>query len=416
MQKDPHERRRQRQQRAQQREKEQKKQKKWLIVLGAAALIVLIAVLALIMTRCDGANEPAPTQPQQQVQQTSDEITSIRLTFGGDLTVTDEVVAAGGPEYNYTETFIDVAHLFGDSDLTALNFEGLLYGSPYGTAGNGSAPQELVQALDKAGVDLLQVANSYSLNNGLAGLSATLDGVRQAGMEPVGAYANRKQLQRNKGFTICNVNGIRVAFVAFTKGMGGYSIPQENAGCVNVLYTDYNDNYQTVDKEGIEKILSAVEEEKPDITVALLHWGSEFNDTISQSQKDIVDIMQRNGVDAIVGTHSHYVQKMVYDQHSGSFVAYCLGDFFGDASRAGSEYSVILELEISKDNRSGRSKITNYQYTPIFTVREEGQPMRVVRIREAMEAYENGYMNAVSEETYNAMNYALGRIEARIQG
>jgi hypothetical protein len=39
-----------------------------------------------------------------------------------------------------------------------------------------------------------------------------------------------------------------------------------------------------------------------------------------------------------------------------------------------------------------------------------------VRIDEAMAAYEAGYMDRVSKETYDAMAYALARIEARVNG
>ena len=106
----------------------------------------------------------------------------------------------------------------------------------------------------------------------------------------------------------------------------------------------------------------------------------------------------------------------VLDQENNTFVAYSLGDFFGDATRSGTAYSIILELEITKDETTGETKITNYSYTPIFTVAEEGKPLRVVRIAEAMLAYENGFINAVNEQTYRKMQYALGRIEARIKG
>jgi len=146
-----------------------------------------------------------------------------------------------------------------------------------------------------------------------------------------------------------------------------------------------------------------------------VHWGSEFNNTISESQERIRKLMQEKGVDAIIGTHSHYVQKMQFDPEAGTFVAYSMGDFLGDAQRAGSEYSVILELEITKDNATGETKITGYDYVPIFTVAEEGKPLRVVRIREAMKAYEDGFIDRISKETYDAMAYALERIEARIK-
>ena len=124
--------------------------------------------------------------------------------------------------------------------------------------------------------------------------------------------------------------------------------------------------------------------------------------------------MQEKGVDAIIGTHSHYVQKMEFDAEAGTFVAYSLGDFVGDADRPGSEYSLILDLEITRDNATGVTKISNYSYTPIFTAVEENAPLRVLRINEAIAAYESGYIDRVSEANYNAMKYALERIEARI--
>jgi len=331
------------------------------------------------------------------------------------LNVVDTVVDAGGVRYDYTETFLDVAHLLADADLSVLNLEGSLYGPPYGTE-TRSAPQELMQALSRAGVDFIQLANSYSINKGLSGLTQTIDGVRAAGMEPLGVYADAAAFKAGKGYTLRNVNGITVALVAFTKGMDGMALPAGSEDCVNVLYEDYDSTYQDVDTKGITGILSAVAEEKPDITVALLHWGSEFNDTVSDSQQRIVKLLQANGVDAIIGTHPHYVQKMDYNAETGQFVAYSLGDFFGDAQRAGSEYSVLLDLEITRDNVSGDTKITGYSYTPIFTVSEKDAPARVLRLEEAIAAYEANYMHRVSEDTYAAMGYALQRIAARVAG
>lgn len=415
---DPAGRKRERQEKAQMRAK---KQKKLLIRLGiAVAVLVLCGILLIVLTGRDRGKQTTPVPETEAVANTVPSSgkkgsTTIKLTFGGDLTVTDAVIAAGGTENNFTPAFMDVAPLLSGSDLAALNFEGVAYGRPYGGS-SGSAPQELLNALDRAGVDLLQVANSYSLNKGLSGLVSTLSSVRAAGMEPLGAYADRSELQKGDGYVVCNVNGIRIAFVAFTKGMDGLALPKGSEGCVNVLYKDYDSTYQTVDTEGIRNILAKVEKADADLTVAMLHWGSEFNDTISKSQETIVELMKDGGVDAVIGTHSHYVQKIDFDRDAGTLVAYCLGDFFGDGAQAGSEYSVLLDLEITKDNKSGETRINGFDYTPIFTVHEEGKPSRVVRIHEAMKAYEGGHMDAVSEQTYNAMNYALGRIEARING
>jgi poly-gamma-glutamate synthesis protein (capsule biosynthesis protein) len=196
--------------------------------------------------------------------------------------------------------------------------------------------------------------------------------------------------------------------------MDGMTLPQGSEYCVNVLYEDYDSTYQEVDTKAINTVLDAVEAAKPDLTVAMLHWGSEYNDTVSKSQKSIVSLLQERGVDAIIGTHPHYVQQMDYDPETGSFVAYSLGDLLSDGDRSGTEYSVILNLEITK--RGGSTKITGYSYTPIFTVAERGKQLRSVRIAQAMDAYDGNYIDRVSEKTYQAMAYALERIQARVAG
>ena len=161
-------------------------------------------------------------------------------------------------------------------------------------------------------------------------------------------------------------------------------------------------------------MLDAVEEEAPDLVVAMLHWGSEYNDNVSKSQESLVSLLQDRGVDAILGTHPHYVHQMTYDPETGHFIAYSLGDLLSDGKKAGTEYSVILNLEITKT--AEETKITGYSYTPIFTVSERGSTLRSMRIAEAVGAYENSHVRRVKEDTYSDMNYALGRIKERVAG
>ena len=186
---------------------------------------------------------------------------------------------------------------------------------------------------------------------------------------------------------------------------------------MNILYEDYASTYDKIDRNRITSVLKAVEAEKPDITIALLHWGSEYNDDISDTQKSIVNLMKKQGVDVIIGTHPHTVQAIEYDELAGTLVAYSLGDFFGDASRGGTNYSIILDLEITKDSSTGTTKVTNYSYTPIYTVSEAESAdgyRRVVRIDKTVEAWEENYLDKVSQSAKESMVHALDRIEARI--
>ena len=395
-------------------------------LIAAGVVLILCGVLIFAMTREKDSDQPAENASVKATQSmvaansvsTSEPAppreTVIHIAAAGDLNVTDKTVAAGyrNGAYDYTEVFKDVLPLLADADLTVMNFEGTLCGQPYGGE-DASAPQQMAEALRNAGVDLLQAANSCSINNGLQGLSKTLSSIQAAGMEPLGAYADAREFQKSGGYTIVNVQGIRIAFVAFTKGMDNRGLPEGSEDCVNLLYTDYASNYQQVDTEGITKILRAVAAEKPDFTIAMLHWGSEYNDQISKTQEQIRSLMFSEGVNAILGTHPHYVQKMVLDSENNTFTAYSLGDFFSDAERSGSNYSVVLNLEITKNEETGITSVTGYRYEPIITQTGESG-MQVVRIKDAITAYEEDYIQRISQADYEAMTYALERIEDRI--
>ena len=419
-----------REKREAQRRKQQAEAKRLRItlILAAVVLVLCTAGIVFLTSRSDSSQTTvaAETRPTQKPTQATEPATraqkstktTIHIKAAGDLNVTNTVinagVAVGG--YNYTRAFMDVASTLSDADLTVLNLEGNICGEPYGSD-TTSAPRELLDGLRNAGVDLIQMANSCTINNGLIGLTSTLQTIRAAGLEPVGAFASESEFQQSKGYTITEAQGVKVAFVAFTKGLGGRGLPAGNDNLVNILYEDYASTYDKIDRTRITSVLKAVEAEKPDITIALLHWGSEYNDDISDTQKSIVNLMKKQGVDVIIGTHPHTVQAIEYDELAGTLVAYSLGDFFGDASRGGTNYSIILDLEITKDSSTGTSKVTNYSYTPIYTVSEAESAdgyRRVVRIDKTMEAWEENYLDKVSQSAKESMVYALDRIEARI--
>ena len=424
-------RRRQRREEARKKQKRQQRRLVFLLVLaglvliGCGVVIYRIAaqspksqpVSSIDATEATEASTEA-TEPTSG-RQVKDPVTKIHIRAVGDLNITNSVVDSGivATGYDYTRALQDVAAELGAADVTVMNIEGNFCGEPYGTE-TASAPQELLTYLKKAGVDLIQMANSYSIQNGLIGLSSTLNAIRSAGMEPLGAYATVNDFKKTKGYTICDVQGIKVAFVAFTKGVGGMGMPAGSEQCVNLLYEDYDQMYRTVNKKGITQILKDVQAEKPDLVVAMLHWGSVNNDEISKTQTQIVNLMQKNGVDIIIGTHPHLVQKIELNEKTGKLVAYSLGDFYGDATLGGSNYSIILDIEVTKDSDLKTTKVTDFSYIPIYTLKEsEGDGYRrVVRIREAMSAYEGNYVDKVSKSCYDQMAYSLTRIEARIKG
>lgn len=384
-----------------------------------AALLVTYGIISSKRPVEEKPTVQATQPPVQTVPQPTRPDTVIHFIAGGDLNVTDRAVASGavGSGFDYTQTFLDVAPVLADGDLTSLNLEGSIYGAPYGDE-NRSAPVQMLEALQRAGVDLIQTANSYAVINGISGLQQTIAGVKGAGMTPVGTFVDSEEFEKTGGYVIRNIRGVRVAIVAFTKGMDGMGLPKGSEDCVNLLYSDYNSSYQKVDTAGIRKVLRAAQAKAPDVTIALLHWGSEFNDQISKTQKTITTLMLEEGVDAIVGTHSHYVQQVVHDGEKGTLIAYSLGDFFGDGIKAGTNYSILLDIEITKSGATGKAAVTGFSYTPVYIADQtaEGKGLQVMRIREAIAAYESNSLGKVPEEVYRGMVAALERIESRVNG
>ena len=393
-----------------------------LAVVAAVALLVVGVLLWRGLSQPQQMQQPSdpptlPVTPPTQPPQPTEPTTQIQLTFGGDVVVNDPSVVAGesNGRYDYNKIFTDLIPVLSAGDATGINFEGNIYGKPYGSA-TSSAPPELLEALANAGVDIVQLSNSCTVTNGILGLDATLQAVRQAGMTPVGAYSDKTKAEQEQGFTLCQIGGIRVAMVGFTKGFDGLSLPQNSQWCVNLLYTDYATTYQQVAEDAIQATLDRIAAQEPDLVVAMLHWGSTYNDIISASQKKIEELLLKNGVDAIIGTHSHYVPQVKFDPEAGTVVAYSLGDLFSGGQTNGSHYSILLQLEVTRDNISGETKITGCDYVPVYTLTPErdGEQIRLVRLEAAIAQYESSHIHRVSAEAYQNMKNALQRIRSRV--
>ena len=394
----------------------QRKRRRRLLLLAAVILAAVCAAAVFLKGREESptSTEPPASRPQAETAPRETEpprpqtgTTVIHVAAAGDLNVTDYVLENAAHEngYDFSQTFLDVAPIFSGADLALLNFEGNLSGGSYGYA-TGAAPLELPKALKAMGIDAVQTANSAAIRQGVSGLAATLEAFDHVGLMTLGTFADSDDFDRTGGYEVVEVEGIRIALVAFTKGMDNLGLPAGSEDCVNLLYEDYSTDYKKVDTERIERVLRNVREEQPDLTIAMVHWGSEYNEEISDSQKKICKQLQEGGVDVIVGSHPHLVQKVDYDPVKKTLVAWSLGDFFGDAVMAGTGYSIILDLEITRDNATGETFLSGWEYIPIFTLKPDQSAIgghRVVRIREAMERYEAGFLGRVTEDAYGDM-------------
>ena len=227
-----------------------------------------VLLILLLLCGCDGQQTPVETTQEPA----GDRVINVNAV--GDIYLTDEMLSdAIKPDgtYDFMSQFSDVYACLSKADLTIGNFEGNFSGEPYGPA-TGSYPNELAAALNDAGFDLLQTANSYSVYNGLAGLQRTKMVIENNGMQTMGTYSSQHDRQDNQ-VACLELDGIRVAVIAMTKGLGGMSLPADDRYCVDLLYSDYDSDYEQIDEAGILSVIQAAEALNPDIIIACLHCG-----------------------------------------------------------------------------------------------------------------------------------------------
>jgi len=148
-----------RQKRRELKDQSEKKQKKQtLVMIGIVAFLIIaiagVLVFLLISQRGNTPQSPETTQglqsrpetlpPTTEPPTTRPPDTVIHLAAGGDLNITDKVVAAGNVSsgYDYSKVFLDVLPALAEADVTVLNFEGNAVGAPYS---KDSAPPQLLR-------------------------------------------------------------------------------------------------------------------------------------------------------------------------------------------------------------------------------------------------------------------------------
>ncbi len=367
-------------------------------------LILLIVALGIFLTlHFTGSKEE--TEATETLAPGSSLVT---LNFVGDISLDDPMLSSfqTGSDYDFTPLLKRIIPRLTAADLTVGNLEGTVVRS--GNASDHNYPPALLRDLYAAGFDILQTSNSSTIQNGITGLVETKEAIRSTGMDALGTWVSEED-RRDGGVLIREVNGMRIAFLAFTKGMNNLRLPAGTDYCVNLLYTDYDTNYSKIAKSAIISVVEEARLYQPDLMIAMVHWGSEYDKEIADSQKEIAKLLFANGVDLIVGSHSHYVGPMELMSRrigsGGSFIAYSLGDFISTADTTTARSGCVLSVTVLKDEDGIR--ITDLHYSPTYSAapdeKLETRDYEILDTLDAINFYKNGYYDKVSDALYERL-------------
>jgi len=285
----------------------------------------------------------------------------ISFLFAGDIMGHDEQIwSAENREnhtYNYDDVFNYIKPVVTEADIAIANFEVTLGGPPYMGYPQFSSPAALAGAVKNAGFDYLVTANNHSADRGKKGILGTINRLDSLGIPHTGTFTDAAARDSIYPMMI-NYKGTSIALLNYTYGTNGIKVP--DPVIVNIL-----------DKNVITTDIAKAVSKNVDIIILFLHWGTEYDTIPSKSQTDLASYFFSLGVDLVIGSHPHVLQKMVWaknqDGKKDGIAVYSLGNFVSNQRRAKTDGGAIVKIEMSLSEDKYKISNAGYYLTWVYT-------------------------------------------------
>lgn len=339
-----------------------------------------------------------------------------RLAFTGDLLVYRSLIkkCKHSNGYDFSVVFEKTKKLLKNSDYTIGNLETPLAGKQAGYTRMDmlfNAPTEFARYAKTAGFDMMTTANNHCMDKGKDGIKSTILTLNNCGLEHTGTFTSADE----KHYLVKEFDGQKIAFISYTYGINpnvtGYSLSDEDTyvvnltkqadkpykrpwykeAIVNLIYDlpksiqdrvhPLYPNHTYLDNVGEDEINNPRNEpyitnmlntvkaarKESDFVVFCLHAGGQFNSTVGEYTKYLVNILKEGGADVIICNHPHCV--LGSEWHDGKFVAYSLGNFTFTPEEGYfiegvyGEYGIVLYLDV----QSG--KLVNVSFSIVKNIK-----------------------------------------------
>ena len=338
------------------------------------------------------------------------EDTNIKINVIGDIMCHNsqyfDAYDSSTKEYDFTYAFDDIKEATADADLFIGNIETTFAGKERGYSNypKFNSPEHLAYDLKELGIDILTTANNHCMDTGYSGLESTLNYLDDAGISHTGT---NRSIEEQNTVLVKDINGFKIAFLSFTYGTNGISIPNDKSYAVNLI-----------DEEFILSQIKLAQEQSVDLICASMHWGIEYQTVQNEQQERLADFLIKNGVGIIFGSHPHVLQPMEIREVTldngeikKGFVIYSLGNFMSGQTQKGTRTSIILNLDIRKNRKNSEIFIDNISFIPIYTYKGNGnKKYKIINIERAIEKYESGEDKSIGENNYNLLKSEFNRV------
>lgn len=334
------------------------------ILVGVIILIVLLASGAAAIYIKEYGLTKGATQPAPLATQTKPAVTQppmdpkIHVVAMGDMLAHDTIVANAKTStgYDFSQYFTDIRLAYKNADLVFCNQEGLSAGEAFGISGYPSfnAPAQFSADLQSgAGCNVINLANNHMGDKGVGATNATID--NWATLKPLAiSGANKSSADQNNDVSYATVKGIKLGFISFADFNNNKATP---AYSVNIYHN-----------QDLLKSLVAEARSKADFVMVSMHWGTEDSAVVNTDQQAQVNLLASLGVDVIIGTGPHVLQKVdtVARPDGGKMVVwYSIGNMLSSQLNIPELFSGIAGFDVIK-TADKKVSIENLSFIPTY--------------------------------------------------
>lgn len=328
-----------------------KKGKKFLIVISVILVLAFAYAFnktffdwdfaAVLFVETQNTSEPSPTPTPEPTIKPAEKASFVGV---GDNLIHGTIYLqaqqrAGGSGYDFQYAYENTQDYFDGFDIKFINQETLVNSAyPPSHYPQFSSPLELGQQVIDMGFNAIGMSNNHSYDKGADGIRSSLDFWSQfSDIAYFGFYTGDDQNE----IKYMEVNGIKVAFLAYTSYTNGLSIYDET--CPQIVFAD---DYETIERQ------VKIAKENADCVIVSCHWGYEDTNQLVPKQQEIANKLNELGVDAIIGTHPHVIQTVEWIENPENghktIVCYSLGNFISAQSAANNMLGGIFQFDIVK--------------------------------------------------------------------
>ena len=243
-------------------------------------------------------------------------------------------------EYDFLPMYTDVADRIAEVDFAFINQETVMAGESYGYSGypTFNSPRQLGLDLVTLGFDIIGLANNHMLDMGSDGLADTVQFWDTQPVVTIGASAVPDPV-------ILEQDGVTIGLLAYTYSTNGF-----RARADAEIIIPY------IDEEQIRRDIAVLREKQTDITIVSIHWGVENSHVPTEEQTQLARMMADEGVDVIIGHHSHCIQPIEWitgTDGNETLCIYSLGNCVSGMAAPLNQVGGLFTFSIVSDGQGG---------------------------------------------------------------